>query len=421
MSTLHPQRVAHIVRKWNPLEWGGTETYVASVTTALRRERWQSEVHAPSCEADARASGLDPSVALRRFTALNPYIASSERRAGLLAVGGNLVTLDEPLRLLRDDALSIAHLHTAGRIGGAVRFAMRVSQRPYVLSVHGPLLSDPALVAHEAERRRGRAIDVGAPVGALFGARRVLDDAAAILCFNEAERRALEARFGERVLRMDHGVDAARYAAGDARLADARWPQLRGKRVLLSLGRISRQKNQRFAVEALAASARRDAVLALAGAETDPGYLDETLALAARLGLADRVFALGNVPRDEVVDLLARADAMLVPSTHEAFGLVVLEGWAARRPVLFADSVGLKELADPLVDRAVCLRAGAASDWGAAIERLLSDPERARAWAEEGRALCERRFSWDAVASTLASVYQRAIERGAKRQGRRAA
>jgi glycosyltransferase involved in cell wall biosynthesis len=421
VSTHHPLRVAHIVRKWNPLEWGGTETYVASVTSALRNERWQSEVHAPSCEADACDSGLDPSVALRRFTALNPYIASTERRAGLRSVGGNLVTLDEPLRLLRDDTLSIAHLHTAGRIGGAVRFAMRVRRRPYVLSVHGPLLSDPALVARETQHRRGRAIDVGAPVGALFGARRVLDDADAILCFNEAERRALEARYGARVQRMDHGVDVARYSTGEAMRADARWPQLRGKRVLLVLGRVSRQKNQRFAVEALAASARRDAVLALAGAETDPGYLDETLALAARLGLADRVFALGNVPRTDVVALLARADALLVPSTHEAFGLVVLEGWAARKPVLFADSVGLEELSAPLVDRSVCLRAGAVSDWGSAIDGLLDDPERARSWAEEGRALCERRFSWEAVASRLAAVYRRAIERRAKHNERRAA
>jgi glycosyltransferase involved in cell wall biosynthesis len=421
VSISRPQRVAHIVRKWNPLEWGGTETYVASVTRALQRVHWQSEVHAPSCKADACPSGLEPTVILRRFTAINPYIASSERRAGLLAVGGNLITLDEPLRLLRDETLAIAHLHTAGRIGGAVRFAMRLRKRPYVLSVHGPLLSDPVLVAQETERRRGRAIDVGAPVGALLGSRRVLDDAAAILCFNDAERRAIETRFGDRVHRMDHGVDVDRYAAGDARLADARWPQLRGKRVLLVLGRISRQKNQRFAVEALASSACRNAVLVLAGAETDPGYLDETLALAARLGLADRVFALGNVPRDEVADLLARADALLVPSTHEAFGLVVLEGWAARRPVLFADSVGLRELAEPLVDRAVCVRAGVVSDWGAAIDRVLSDAERANAWAQEGRSLCERRFSWDVVASKLAEVYQRAIERSSNHEGRRAA
>lgn len=421
MHSPTPPRVAHVVRKWNVHEWGGTETYVSSVTSALRAQRWQSEVHAPECRSNAASTGLDPEVALRTFSAINPYIASADRRAGLLSVGGNLVTLDEPVRLLLDDSLSIAHLHTAGRIGGAVRFAMRVSHRPYVLSVHGPLLSDPALVARETDQRRGRAIDVGAPVGALFGARRVLDDADAVLCFNDAERRALEERVGSRVHRMDHGVDLARYAAGDAGVADVRWPMLRGKRVLLLLGRVARQKNQRFAVQALAASAHREAILVLAGAETDPGYLDEARAVAAELGVADRVIALGNVPRNEVVHLLARADAVLVPSTHEAFGLVVLEGWAARKPVLFADSVGLGELAEPLSDRRACLPAGDARAWGSVIDAVLTDAALSRAWADEGRALCERRFSWSVVASTLAAVYRRAIERQRRSRGRRAA
>jgi glycosyltransferase involved in cell wall biosynthesis len=404
-------RVAHIVRKWNVLEWGGTETYVASVTRALASEGWSSEVHAPSCAPAAAGldAGLDPAVALERFTAHAPYLASPSRRAALVSVGGNLVTLDEPLRLLRDRSISLAHLHTAGRIGGAVRFAMRHTGRPYVLSVHGPLLSDPALVAHETAQRAGTAIDLGAPWGAIVGARRVLDDAAALLCFNETERAALEQRYGSRVERMDHGVELARYEGVDPALAEQRWPSLAGRKVWLVLGRLSRQKNQKLAVEALAASGQRDVVLALAGAETDPGYLDEVRALARRLGVADRVITLGNVPRTDVIHLLARCDVMLVPSTHEAFGLVVLEGWAARKPVLFADCVGLRDLREPLADKRPCLPEGSARAWAEALSFISENPALARSWADEGRALVERRFSWSAVASRLAAVYQRAL------------
>ncbi len=403
-------RVAHIVRKWNVLEWGGTETYVASVTSALARAGWTSEVHAPSCEHDSLASGLEPSVALSRFAAHNPYVASRARRAALTAIGGNLFTLDEPVRLARSPGISLAHLHTGGRIGGAVRFAMKHTQRAYVLSVHGPLLSDPALVAHETETRRGRALDLGAPVGALLGARRVLDDAAAVLCFNERERGSLEARLGARVHRMDHGVDLSRFHGADASLADARWPALRGRRVWLVLGRLSRQKNQLLAVRAFAASGDREGVLVLAGAETDAGYRASVEDLARSLGVAQRVIILGNVPRSEVVDLLARCYAVLVPSTHEAFGLVVLEGWAARKPVLFADCVGLCDLRAPLVDQRPCVSAEDPRAWAAAIDALAADPALARAWGAEGRALCERRYSWKVVADRLIEVYQSAID-----------
>lgn len=406
-------RVAHIVRKWNPAEWGGTETYVASVTGALDREGWASEVHAPSLSRDAPRSGLDPAVALRRFDAINPYIASTERRAALRSVGGNLVTLDEPLRLALDRGIALAHLHTAGRIGGAVRFAMRWTGRPYVLSVHGPVLSDPALVADETARRAGDAIDCGAPAGALFGARRVYDDAAALFCFNDEERAALERRYGARVERMDHGVALEDFDAACARDASERWPALEGRALWLVVGRLSRQKNQEFAVRLLAASGRKDVTLVLAGAETDAGYERHVRAVARELGVSSQVALLGNVARPLTRALIARCEWMLVPSTHEAFGLVVLEGWASRKPVLFARSVGLRDLGGALRDSAPCVEPGSIEAW---LRVMRASRERKQQWADEGRALCERRFSWSAVGAKVARAYERAIGRASDRR-----
>lgn len=399
--------VAQVVRKWNPAEWGGTETYVASVTRALGGEGWSSEVHAPSLGTEALHSGLDPAVALRRFDALNPYLASPERRAALRSVGGNLVTLDEPLRLALDRRIALAHLHTAGRIGGAVRFAMRWTGRPYVLSVHGPVLSDPALVAEETARRAGAAIDCGAPAGALFGARRVYDDAAALFCFNDEERVALEGRYGARVERMDHGVALEDFEDVRGRDALARWPALEGRALWLVVGRLSRQKNQEFAVRLLAASGRKDVTLVLAGAETDQGYEQHVRAVARELGVSAQVELLGNVPRALTRALIAQCEWMLVPSTHEAFGLVVLEGWAARKPVLFARTVGLRDLGAALGDGAPCIEPGAIERWLSAMRAPI---ERRAQWASEGRALCEQRFSWSVVGSKLARAYERAIE-----------
>jgi glycosyltransferase involved in cell wall biosynthesis len=408
--------VVHVVRKWNLQEWGGTETHVAAVTAALEGRGWISEVHAPSlATGDEAGSGLAPTVTLRRFAAHNPYVAGPTRRAALRATGGNLFTLDEPVRLLRDRRAAVAHLHTGGRIGGAVRLAMRWTGRPYVLSAHGPLLADPALVANETAHRVGAAWDAGRPIGALVGARRVLDDAAAVLCFNEDERRALEVRVGARAIRMDHGVDVARLAGGDAARADERWPALRGQRVVLVLGRLSRQKNQRLAVEAFAAGAPRDAVLVLAGAETDPGYRDEVLALARALGVGARVHSLGNVAPAVVPDLIARAEVALVPSTHEAFGLVVIEAWAAGVPTLFAGCVGLRDLAEPLADARACVRSERAEAWAEALRGVCADPAWRASLAAEGRALVARRFRWDAVADRLAGVYESALAAGRRR------
>jgi D-inositol-3-phosphate glycosyltransferase len=407
-------KVVHVVRKWNTREWGGTETYVAATTAELERFGWQSEVHAPGLRSGDRDTGLRDSVGLTRFDAWCPYVGSRVQREALWAVGGNLITIDEGFRLFRDRRIALVHLHTAGRIGGAVRVAMRRSRRPYVLSVHGPMLGDPELVAREASRRAARTIDLGRPIGALVGARRVIDDAAAVCCFNEREHRAMQARVGDRAVRMEHGVDVQWFSEGDPRAVDERWPALRGRRVWLVLGRLSRQKNQRLAVEALAASRSKDAVLVCAGAETDEGYGREVMDRARALGVADRVILLGNVQRTDARSLLARAETVLVPSTHEAFGLVVLEAWAARKPTLLAAGVGMDELADAHGDGRCKVADLTAAAWATALDAL--DHDARASLGARGRDLVERRYSWERVASTLSSVYERACDaaRGAK-------
>lgn len=410
-------KVVHVVRKWNTAEWGGTETYVAATTASLEALGWQSEVHAPEPRAQgslANETGLRPSVALARFDAMCPYLATRERRDALWAMGGNLVTFGEGIRLYRDRRVALAHLHTAGRIGAAVRVAMLRSRRPYVLSVHGPMLGDPELVAREVSHRTTRTIDLGRPVGALLGARRVIDDAAAVCCFNEREFRAMQARVGDRAVRMEHGVDVQWFSKGDPRRADERWPELAQRRVWLVLGRLSRQKNQRLAVEALAASRDKRVVLACAGAETDGGYRDEVLGRARALGVADRVFVLGNVPRSDARDLLARAETVIVPSTHEAFGLVVLEAWAARKPTLLAAGVGMDDLVREHGDGRCAVSTASGGAWAQALDGL-DDASRA-SLAERGRQLVQQKYSWDRVAATLAGVYERAVDatRGAK-------
>lgn len=137
----------------------------------------------------------------------------------------------------------------------------------------------------------------------------------------------------------------------------------------------------------------------LAGAETDRGWRARIEAEAAALGVADRVVLLGNVPAGELPDLLAAATLCLVPSKHEAFGLVVLEAWAAGRPVLFADRAGLSRLdiAGALRDRSPAILGDDPARWGAAIGAMLSEPGRRAAAVADGVRLLGSRFAWDRV------------------------
>ena len=404
------RRVAHVLRKYDPSEWGGTETHVCEVTRRLPHEGWQVEVHAPSGPT-APDRSLASHVSLRRYQAFLPFLGPPSRRRALVANGGNIASLTEPVRLWRDRSLDLAHLHTMGRIGGGVRTAMRLTGRPYVLSVHGPFLANRDWLEEDTRRRRGRAVDLGKPIGLLLGARRAVDDAARVITFNEEERLAIAERIGDRAVRMDHGVDEARLSSGDAQRARQRWPQLADAPVVALVGRLCAQKNQVLAVRAFAEGAPRDHRLVLAGAATDHGYRERIEAEARQLGVADRVHILGNLDASsEIPDLYALATVLMVPSTHEAFGLIVLEGWASGTPVLFARHSGLSDIAEALAHDEATLPDLTTGTWAPALRRLLGSEEARETNRRAGRELIRRRYNWDNVTRHLAELYQEVLE-----------
>lgn len=402
-------RVVHVLRKYDPAAWGGTETHVVEIVRRLPEFGWTSEIHAPTGPR-ATDRALPSDVPVRRFHAFAPFIGSRAKRAALWENAGNLATLTEPVRLLRDRGAALAHLHTAGRIGGAVRTAMRVSHRPYIISVHGPRFADTSLVAADTKTRLSGLWDLGRPIGALFGARRVFTDAARVLCFNSSEHAALLPLVGERAICLDHGVDRERFRAGNRARAFERWPELGRGQVVALVGRVCEQKNQLLAVRAFAHGAPADARLVLAGAQTDLGYLETVRSAAREAGIEDRVHILGNLDPEVIPDLFARAELVLAPSQHEAFGLVVLEAWAAGTPVLFSRRGGLGDLAAALGPDAPALERLEPEPWADAIRRRLEQPLRRESEARAGAALVDRRYSWTRVAARLASLYQEVIE-----------
>lgn len=413
-----PLRVAHVLRKYDPAAWGGTETHVAALASRQAADGASVEVHAP-LGPTRHDVALPKAVVLRRFRAFCPFIGRADRRASLVSNAGNIATIDEPVRLACDRSLDLAHVHTQGRVGGAVRAAMKLTGRPYVVSVHGPLLAHPELLRLDTEQRLAGLLDLGQPLGWLVGSRRVLDDAARVLCFNEEELRALQTRVGERALLLDQGVEVARFATASEERARVRWPELAGgDPIVLLVGRLSDQKNQLAAVRAISAVA--NARLALAGAETDRGYGAKIVEEARALGVADRVHVLGNVdPLRDLPDLLALATLVVMPSKHEAFGLIALEAWASGKPALLAAHSGLARLGRAFGDVSWMVDSLDPRAWAAAIVAALADPDRRRRAAHRGQALVRSRFDWGIVSSSISATYQTVLQEHRRTQPRR--
>jgi glycosyltransferase involved in cell wall biosynthesis len=408
-------RVAHIVRKYNPAEWGGMETHVEQVARHLALLGWRAEIHAPYAAPGSGGHALDPKVPVKRFRILSPYLGS-ERKRRLLKESGSVLTVDEPLRLLKDRQLPLVHLHTAGRIGGAVRTALRLTGRPYVISIHGPLLTVQDWQKSVWAERFSGVLDLGRPFGMLVGARRVLDDAARIFTYNEEEQQALSAKYGERVIRMDQGVDIKRLESGSAERARRRWPVLATGPVITVLARLTEAKNQLLAIRAFARGAPPDYHLVLAGATVEPAYRELLEREIQAAGLGARVHVMGNLnAAEEVPDLLALSTLVMMTSRFESFGLAVIESWAAGRPVLMATDYGLAILAKAIGEHGLFVRSLEPEDWAVALRACLASPERRDAAARAGREVVRQRFGWEAVAQRLQEIYLEVLEEGGHR------
>jgi glycosyltransferase involved in cell wall biosynthesis len=175
---------------------------------------------------------------------------------------------------------------------------------------------------------------------------RVVRDARAVLFTSEEERRLAGQSFAlyrarERVVAFGTGAppaDADRRR--EAFLAE--FPELRDRRVLLYLGRLHEKKGCDLLIRAFAAVAAADQTLNLVMAGPDQtGWAPALRNLAESLGVAERVVWPGMLDHDRKWGAFFCAEAFVLPSHQENFGVAVAEALSCGVPVLISDKVNI--------------------------------------------------------------------------------
>lgn len=198
--------------------------------------------------------------------------------------------------------------------------------------------------------------------------------------------------------RVSHIANFAR-AGPEPALARATLSTPQDAPLLVQLGRLHPAKGCDVTLRALARLP--DAWLWLAGSGPVEG---ELRALAAELGVADRVRFLGW--RTDAAALYRAADVCLFPSRFEPLGNVVLQAWAHGAPVVAAAAAGPAALITPGED-GLLVPVDDADALAAATRRLLDDPSLRARLAAGGRARAEADFGRAAVVSRWRDLFRR--------------
>lgn len=419
-------RVAHILRKYCPAEWGGTETALHQLTAGLAEYQVKSIVFCPAEPAPARGAAAsaptppspDPLTAagcvVERYHACVPIwgLAPAARRQ-ILSVGGNLLSFDLARKLEQEPRLDLIHAHALGRLGGIATTLARRRNLPVVVTLHGGVLDLADDLKHLLAAPTREGFDWGRPFGWWWRARHVLTDADAIVTCNPREAMLLVSRFpGKRIVVHPHGVPAAEYVKDCRAAALAAFPRLEGRHTLLCVGRIDSVKNQTWLVQQLPQLSQRypQVLLVLAGACTDEAYGVALDAQIRALGLQDRVLRTGGLPPADprLIGLYQSARTVVLPSLSETFGLVILEAWAAGTPVLASRTTGASSLIRH-GENGWLFDLGSPLSFHSALNRTAQEPDLTSRQIAAGRRLVETEYDTRRLAGRMHTLYEQLI------------
>ena len=283
-----------------------------------------------------------------------------------------------------------------------------------MISIHGGAYDIPPELRAELRRPATGGWDWGRSLGFILRARHLLDQADAIITLNPREAELLrEHNPGRRVLVEPHGIPTELYAHDCKPAAEKAFPELKGREVLLVVGRIDPTKNQAWLVAEAAELARRHpkALLVLAGPITDREYASALKSRITGGGLQGVVIMSGSLPvcDPRLVGLMQVARAVIVPSVSETFGIVILEAWGAGTPVISSRTSGASALVDQGIN-GLLFDLGSPATFHTAVDRVLAQPEVAAQWGAAGRSKVTASYDSSASAARMRGLYGQLIE-----------
>jgi glycosyltransferase involved in cell wall biosynthesis len=206
----------------------------------------------------------------------------------------------------------------------------------------------------------------------------------------------------ERVYRLPHGIDIRAFSQLPP-VADVR-------KTILFLSSVRRKKGIFTLLEAfeMVHRALPDATLEIAG---DGDALRDVERYVSTMSSARQVRFLGRVKRDAVPDLMARSSVYCLPSVGEPYATTVIEAMACGKPIVVANSGGLRDMVSDEGGRRV--QPGNAKELATALIEILRSPSLQLKMGAHNRNVAEREYDWPCVIKQLEDVYERVLMHGA--------
>lgn len=174
--------------------------------------------------------------------------------------------------------------------------------------------------------------------------------------------------------------------------------------MFLFVGRLAVQKGPDLLLDAIPfiLQSRADAKFVIVG---DGHMKADLIERAEELQISHAVYFAGSVKSgsDHLKALFKSCDAVIVPSRNEPFGIVVLEAWAAGKPVVATTCGGPRDFVMPDKDGYLVDPDPGSISWG--VCKILENFEHARWMGSQAKQKALREFNWSFIARQTEKVY----------------
>ena len=382
-STTGNLRVALLTREYPPEVYGGAGVHV----TYLAREL------APLVDLTVHCQGADrpDAVAHRPWDLL----ADANQALQVISTDLSMAAAVGP----GTNSAQLLHSHTwyanlAGHLGAMLY------DIPHVMTMH----SLEALRPWKAEQLGG-----GYTVSS-WCERVAAASAAAVVAVSDGMRADIMAAYpeipAERIRVIRNGIDTTEYHPDPNTDVLERYGIDLARPYVIFVGRITRQKGVPVLLRAASGLIPEAQLVLLAGAADTQEQLAEVTELVDGLrATRSGVFWIPEMlPKHDVIQLLTHATVFAIPSIYEPLGIVNLEAMACGTAVVGSRTGGIPEVvADG--ETGLLVPAGEPEPLAAALNTLLSDPDRAAAMGQAGRKRAVAEFGWPAIAAQTADLY----------------
>ena len=170
------------------------------------------------------------------------------------------------------------------------------------------------------------------------------------------------------------------------------------------IGRLLHYKNVEVVIKAVNILKKNYPTITLIIVGSGP-YKENLEKLVTELNLHDNIKFKGQRSQEEKNEWLTTSMSMVFPSLLEGFGLVILEAFAFKKPILVADVRPLSDIVDH-GNTGYVIPPHDEREWAKAMEKIIKEPGKAVKMGEAGRKVLEEKYNPETMCQKVMNMYK---------------